>query len=229
MVMEKEYGRHQMRRFLRYELDRYLSSRGSEKIEELPLNRVENQAYIHYRKGSLIFYRLRDEIGEEALNRALKRYLEDKGYQESPFTTSAELLAYIRAEAPAAKHALIADMFEKIVFYDNRVLEASAKKRADGQWDVTMKLHLAKMEADGKGKETARAYDEAVELGVFARAKGAKEADERVLLLEKRVLTGDNPVVTVTVKEQPFEVGVDPYNKMIDRVSRDNRKEISID
>jgi hypothetical protein len=229
MVMEKEYGRHQMRRFLRYELDRYLSSRGSEKIEELPLNRVENQAYIHYRKGSLLFYRLRDEIGEEALNRALKRFLQDKGYQESPFTTSAELLDYIRAEAPAAKHALIADMFEKIVFYDNRVLDASAKKRADGQWDVTMKLHLAKLEADGKGKETSRAYDEAVELGVFARAKGAKEADERVLLLEKRVLTGDNPVVTVTVKEQPFEVGVDPYNKMIDRVSRDNRKEISID
>jgi hypothetical protein len=229
MVMEKEYGRNHMRRFLRYELDRYLSGRGGEAIEELPLYRVENQQYIHYRKGSLIFYRLRDEIGEEALNRALKRYLADKGYQESPFTTSAELLDYIRAEAPAAKQALITDMFEKIVFYDNRVLEASAKKRADGQWDVRMKLHLAKMEADGKGKETARAYDEPVEIGVFARAKGAKEADERVLLLDKRMLTGDKPVVTVTVKEQPFEVGVDPYNKMIDRVSRDNRKEVSID
>jgi hypothetical protein len=229
MVMEKEYGRHQMRRFLRYELDRYLSSRGSEAIEELPLMRVENQQYIHYRKGSLIFYRLRDEIGEEALNRALKRFLQDKGYQESPFTTSAELVSYIRAEAPADKQALITDLFEKIVFYDNRVTEASAKKRADGQWDVTMKLHLAKMQADGKGKETARAYDEPVEIGVFARAEGAKEADEKVLLLEKRVLSGANPVVTVTVKEQPFEVGVDPYNKMIDRVSRDNRKEVSVD
>jgi len=229
MVMEKEYGRHQMRRFLRYELDRYLSSRGGERIEELPLNRVENQDYIHYRKGSLVFYRLRDEIGEDALNRALKRFLQDKGYQESPFTTSAELLDYIRAEAPPSKHALIADLFEKIVFYDNRVLEASAKKRGDGQWDVTMKLHLAKMEADGKGKETPRAYDEPVEIGVFARAKGAKEGDEKVLLLEKRVLSGANPVLTVTVKEQPFDVGVDPYNKMIDRVSRDNRKEVSID
>ncbi|MGX4642328.1 M1 family aminopeptidase [Massilia sp. SYSU DXS3249] len=229
MVMEKEYGRHQMRRFLRYELDRYLSSRGGERIEELPLVRVENQDYIHYRKGSLVFYRLRDEIGEAALNRALKRFLEDKGYQESPFTTSSELLDTIRAEAPPAKHALIADLFEKIVFYDNRVTSASAKKRADGQWDVTMKLHLAKMEADGKGKETPRTYDEPVEIGIFARAPGAKEADERVLLLEKRVLTGANPVVTVTVKEQPFEVGVDPYNKMIDRVSRDNRKAVSID
>ncbi|MBC7686238.1 MAG: hypothetical protein H7176_13570, partial [Bdellovibrionales bacterium] len=229
MIMEKEYGRHKLRRFLRYELDRYLSGRGGEKLEELPLYRVENQDYIHYRKGSLIFYRLRDEIGEQALNRALKRFLQDKGFQQAPFTTSAELLTYIRAEAPADKQALITDMFEKIVFYDNRVTQAKAVKRADGQWDVTMQLHLAKMEADGTGKESPRAYDEPVEIGIFARAAGAKEQDERVLLLEKRVVTGDKPTLTITVKEKPFDVGVDPYNKMIDRVSKDNRKEVSIE
>ena len=229
MVMEKEYGREKMRRFLRYELDRYLSGRGGEQIEEQPLYRVENQQYIHYRKGSLIFYRLRDEIGEEALNRALKRYLEDKGFQTTPYTTSKELLEYIRAEAPKDKQSLITDMFEKIVFYDNRVTAATAKKRADGQWDVTIKLHLAKMEADGKGKETARAYDEPIEIAIFARANGAKEKDERVLFTEKRHIQGGDSSVTITVKEKPFEVGVDPYNKMIDRVSRDNRKEVSFD
>ena len=229
MVMEKKYGRHQLRRFLRHELDSYLSSRVGEHIDEQPLYRVENQQYIHYNKGAMVFYRVRDEIGEDALNRALKRFLQDHAFHEAPFPTSADLLAYIRAEAPAEKQALITDMFEKIVFYDNRVLEAKAVKRADGQWDVTFKLHLAKMQADGKGNETARAYDEAVEIGVFARNDGAKEKDERVLLLDKRVLSGSEPTVTVTVKEKPFEVGVDPYNKMIDRVSRDNRKLVSFD
>jgi ABC-2 type transport system permease protein len=229
MVMEKEYGRDKLRRFLRYELDRYLRDRGSELIEEQPLFRVENQQYIHYRKGSLVFYRLRDEIGEAPLNRALKRFLQDKAYQQPPYTHSRELLDYIRAEAPADKQALITDLFEKIVFYDNRVTDAKAVKRADGRWDVTMKLHLAKLEADGKGKEHARAYDEPVEIAVFARAPGAKEADERVLFTEKRFLQGSDPTVTITVQEKPFDVGVDPYNKMIDRVSRDNRKEVSFD
>ena len=228
MVMEKEYGREKMRRFLRYELDRYLSGRGGEAIEELPLARVEGQQYIHYNKGSLVFYRLRDEIGEEALNRALKRYLQDKGYQQAPFTTTLELLAYIRAEAPQDKQALITDLFEKIVFYDNRVTEASAVQRKDGQWDVTMKLHLAKLESDGKGKESPRAYDEPVEIAIFARPAGGKEKDEKVLYTDKRVLQGSAPVVTITVKEKPFEVGVDPYNKMIDRVARDNRKEVTV-
>lgn len=229
MVMEKEYGREKMRRFLRYELDRYLKGRGSEQVEEQPLFRVKNQQYIHYNKGSLIFYRLRDEIGEEPLNRALKRYLQDKAFQQAPYTTTRELLDYIRAETPQQKQALITDLFEKIVFYDNRVSAATAKQRADGLWDVTMQVHLAKMEADGKGKESARAYDEPIEIGIFARAPGAKEKDERVLLSEKRMLPSGDSSITITVKEKPFEVGVDPYNKMIDRVARDNRKEVSFD
>ena len=229
MVMEKEYGREHLRRFFKRELDGYLSSRRGEQVEELPLFRVENQDYVHYRKGALVFYRLRDEIGEEALNRALQRFLQDKAYPQPPYPTSRELLGYIRAEAAPDKQGLITDLFEKIVFYDNRVMEATAKQRSDGQWDVTMKLHLTKLEADGKGKETSRPFDEPVEIAVFARAKGAEEADERVLFSEKRLLDGTEPTVTVTVKERPFDVGVDPYNKMIDRVSSDNRKQITIE
>jgi aminopeptidase N len=59
LVMERLYGKEQMRRFLKYELDRYLRSRGGEVVEELPLARVENQQYIHYQKGSLVLYWLK--------------------------------------------------------------------------------------------------------------------------------------------------------------------------
>lgn len=229
MVMEKEYGRAHLRRFFKDELDNYLRSRRGEQIEELPLFRVENQPYIHYRKGALVFYRLREEIGEENLNRALQKFLHDKAYQAPPYTTTRELLSYIRAEAPADKQDLITDLFERIVFYDNRVVEAKAKAIADGKWEVTMKLHLAKLEADGKGKETARNFDEPVEIAIFARAAGAKEADEKILFSEKRKLNGAEPVVTIIVNEKPFEVGVDPYNKMIDRVSTDNRKQVTVE
>ena len=48
MVMKQIYGEEQIRRFLKYELDAYLSARGGEVIEELPLYRVENQGDIHY-------------------------------------------------------------------------------------------------------------------------------------------------------------------------------------
>ncbi len=228
MVMEQEYGRANMRQFLRYELDRYLGGRGGERIEELPLYRNEDQQYIHYQKGALVMYRLREELGEAAVNRALRRFLRDKGYQRAPFATSRELVAYFREEAGPGQQALITDLFEKIVFYDNRVVEATSKKRADGKYDVTLRLHAAKREADGKGKETPAGLDDWIEIGVFARGASGKERDEKVLYLERHHVTTEDPVVTVTVDDAPFEAGFDPYNKLIDRVADDNRKRVSM-
>jgi aminopeptidase N len=228
-VMAHHYGPAQMRRFLKYELDNYLSSRGGERVEELPLLRVENQPYIHYRKGSLVFYRLADEIGEERVNRALARYLEDKGFQQPPYTTSNELLAYLRAEAPADKQALITDLFEKIAFYDDRVTSATATRRADGKYDVTIGLHVDKVYADGKGVEVPGTLDDDIEIGAFARAPGASESAEKVLSLARHHFDarGDS-TLTLTVDELPYEVGIDPYNKFIDRVSTDNRKRVTL-
>ncbi len=228
MVMEKEYGRAKMRRFLKTELDGYLSGRGGEAIEELPLYRVENQQYIHYEKGSLVFYRLREEIGEAVLNRALKKFLQDKGYQQPPYTTSVELLDYIRAEAGSQHERLIADLFEKIGFYDNRVVDAKARKRADGKYEVVLDLHAAKLYVDGKGKEAPAKIDDWVEVGVFARGPSGKEQDEKVLYLKRHRIASDQPKITVVVDAEPYEAGFDPYNKLIDRVSADNRKRVSL-
>lgn len=228
MVMEKEYGRQKMRRFLKNELDGYLSGRGGEVVEELPLYRVENQPYVHYRKGSVVFYRLREEMGEAALNRALKKFLQDKGYQQPPYTTSKELLDYIRAEAGPQHETLIADLFEKISFYDNRVEEATAKKRADGKYEVVLDLHAAKRYADGKGKETPGKLDDWIEVGVFARGPSGKEEDEKPLYLQRHRITTETPKLTVVVDAEPYEAGFDPYNKLIDRVSSDNRKRVTL-
>jgi ABC-2 type transport system permease protein len=220
MALEKAYGAEKVRHILRWDMDKYLAGRGKELVEELPLIRTESQVYLHYRKGSLAFYRLREEIGEAALNRALKNFLEAHRYQSAPYVTSVDLLKYIRAEAGQDKQELITDLFERIVIYDNRVLEAGARQRADGKWDVTVKLNLAKMQADGKGKESARVYDEAVDIGVFAK-------DGRVLHRQKYTLPAGESSVTITVGEKPYEAGVDPYNLLIDRVAADNRKKIA--
>ncbi len=47
MVMEKEYGKQAMKKFLRYEMDHYLKGRAVESKKEVPLMRCENQGYIH--------------------------------------------------------------------------------------------------------------------------------------------------------------------------------------
>ncbi|PPT17660.1 ABC transporter permease/M1 family aminopeptidase [Xanthomonas arboricola] len=227
MVMEREYGRAHMRRFLRYELDRYLEGRGGETIEELPLYRVEDQQYIHYRKGSLAFYRLREDIGEQALNRALQRFLAAKAFQQPPYTTSAELLQAIRAEARPDQQGLITDLFEKITFYDNRVVSAQARKRPDGRFEVTVQTQAAKLQADGKGKEHAVPLDDWIEVAIYGAPAG-KDAQAPVLALQRQHVTSAAPSFSMTVDRLPVEAGFDPDNKLIDRVPADNRRQVTL-
>ena len=225
MVMEKEYGKDKMRKFLKYELDRYLSDRGGELVEEQPLYRVENQQYIHYRKGSMVFYRLREEMGEAALNKALSKFIADKAFQNPPYTTSKELLQYIRAEAKPEQQNLITDLFEKISFYDNRMVEATAKKRSDGKYAVSLKIHADKLYSDGQGKESPGKLDDWIELGVFA---GDDNKDQKTLYLKRHHITQKDQTIQLIVDQLPTEAGFDPNNKLIDRVSTDNRKKISL-
>lgn len=228
MVMEKEYGREHMRRFLRYELDRYLRGRGGELVEELPLMRVEEQGYIHYSKGSLVLYRLRDEIGEENLKRALANYIRDKAYQQPPYTTTLELLDYIRAQTPADKQKLIDELFGKIIFYDNRVVATTVTPH-DGKYDVTIEYEAAKRESDGLGQETELPLDDWIEVGVFVRGPDEEERTEKPLYLERQHITQGRGTIKVTVDELPYDVGFDPYNKLIDRMPDDNRKTVDME
>jgi ABC-2 type transport system permease protein len=229
MLQEHEYGPEQMRRFLKFELDRYLTGRGGELVEEVPLGLVENQDYIHYRKGSVVMYALKDYLGEAVVDRTLARFDAEKAFQQPPYTTTREFLADLREEAGPQWSPLITDLFDKITFFDNRVLEATAKHRADGKYDVTLKVHAAKFYADGVGKETPAKVDVPIDIGVFARAADGKEQHEKVLFLEKRTVADGDSSITITVDAEPYEAGIDPYNKLVDRVSDDNRMRVTIE
>jgi len=223
MVMKRMYGESQIRKFLKFELDSYLRARGGDALDEQPLYKVENQGYIHYRKGSLVMYRLQDEIGEAAVNRALRRVIAQYAFKGAPYPTTLDFMTAIRAEAPADKQALITDLFEKITLYDLKTKAATVKKRPDGRFDVTLTVEAKKMYADGKGKETAASLNEAMDIGLFTAEPGKKgfKADN-VLLYERRAIRSGVQTLTFTVAKAPKFAGVDPYNTVIDRNGDDN-------
>ena len=224
MVMEEEYGPRQMRRFLKYELDRYLMSRATERVEELPLALNENQQYIHYQKGSVVFYALRDAIGEEQLNAVLSEFVRQWGFRGPPYPTTRDFLDLLYARTAPEHHPFIRDLFERIVFWNHRATRADVRRREDGKYVVALEVHAEKVSTDGKGKETDEPVDVMVDIGVFARPEGGKESDEKVLYLQKHRITQAETTLELVVDELPFEAGIDPYNKLIDRNSGDNRK-----
>ncbi|HEX7944933.1 MAG TPA: M1 family aminopeptidase, partial [Phenylobacterium sp.] len=227
IVMEKTYGQTGIRKFLKYELDRYLRARGGELVEELPLIRVEDQGYIHYRKGSLVMYLLRDRIGEDKVNAALRSLLKQYAFKGAPYPRSQDLVDALRAQAgpdPVAQQ-LITDLFEKITLYDLSTQRALIHQRPDGRWDVTMTIDAKKAYADGKGRETPVAIPagEVFDLGVFTAEPGKPKFGPKDVLDFRHIhLKSGLQTVTVTVDKKPAWAGIDPYNKEIDRNSDDN-------
>lgn len=228
MVMEKEYGRDTMRKFLAYEMDNYLRSRGTERLKERPLMRVEgNQGYIHYRKGSVVMYYLREMIGEEAVNRALRKVLQQYGYAPAPYPTSYQLVDALREETPEPLRYLIKDLFEDITLFSNRTLSARARKRADGKYDVTIEVESKKFKADDKGNEREVPVNDWIEIGALAKPlKGNKYG--KLLYRERIHRTEAKGAYTFTVGELPDTAGIDPLSLLIDRIPDDNLKKVEI-
>ena len=222
MVMEDELGPDQMRRFLGYELYQYLVGRATERKKEPPLALNENQSYIHYNKGSVVMYALKDYLGEETLNGAIRGYLERVKYQEPPYTNSLEFVDAIRAVTPPELASLVDDLFMTITLWDLRAKDATVLKTSDGKWAVTLTYEARKYRADEIGNQTEQALDMPVDIGIFSEGDTSTEDDDKPLMLEKRRVVSGEGTITVVVDEKPVRAGIDPYHKLIDRKSDDN-------
>jgi len=215
MVMEKAYGREKIGRFLRYELDQYLQGRGGERRAEEPLALVENQQYIHYNKGALAMYALRDYIGEAAVNRALRSFLAEWRFRGPPYPVSYDLVRHLRAETPDSLQYVVTNLFEQVTLWDNRTVTARSRPLpGDSTYEVTLTVEARKLLADSVGNEEPLPVNDWVDVGVYSGA--------RAVYLGKQHLTRSPQTIRVTVDAKPDSAGVDPEHKLIDRDLKNN-------
>jgi hypothetical protein len=215
MAMKHTIGSGKMRRFLRYDLEQYLMGRATESKKELPLAQNENQNYIHYHKGSLAMFLLQDLLGENAVNGVLHGLLVEHAFGGPPYPTVSTLVERLRAIAPPDKAYLIDDLFEAIVLYENRADGATARRLADGRYEVTIRATAGKVRAAELGEEKPVPLADYIEFGV-------DDADGNPLARERRLVKNADQTVTLVVNGRPARAGIDPDNKLVDRKPTDN-------
>jgi hypothetical protein len=241
MVMQQKYGKDYMRRVLRHFLDRYLRGRAGEVRRERPLALVQREDYVWYSKGGQIMYTLADYIGEDKVNLALHNFLMQYRYanaanqvdaaqsadgavaEDQPYPDTRQLVDALRAQTPPELQYLIDDGFDRIVLYDNKALSATYHKRADGRYAVSLAVQARKVQADGNGVETPMTMADYIDIGVFS---GPKD-EEKPLYIRRERITQEHQTFEVVVDEKPTRAGIDPYNKLIDRISDDNSIDVS--
>jgi ABC-2 type transport system permease protein len=226
MVLKNKYGKDVMQNFLKYALEQYQQGRGFESKAEETLLDNETGSYIWYQKGSLVLYALQDYIGEDKLNAAFKAYAEKAAMREKPpFTTTDEWYSYIKGATPDSLKYFVEDCFEKLTLYENKVKKAEYTDLGNGQTKVKLTVEVKKLYYDKKGNQTGEGKGkDLIDIGIFAadgkNAKGMKQ--KTPLYLQKHWLTAGEHVIELTVKGTPEKAGIDPYNKLIDRIADDN-------
>jgi hypothetical protein len=244
MVMQQKYGKDYMHRVMRHFLDRYLRGRSNEVRHERPLALVEREDYVWYSKGGQIMYTLADYIGADKVNLALHDFLMQYRYANAANQTDAagsaagasrgvgavdqaypdtrQLIEALRAQTPPEFQYLIDDGFNRIVLYDDKALTAIARRTPAGKYEVTLDVQARKSQVDAEGKETPMPLADYIEIGVFS----GKKDGEKPLYLEKKKMTRERQTYTILVDEKPTFAGIDPYNKLIDRIADDNMIEV---
>jgi ABC-2 type transport system permease protein len=238
MVMQQKYGKDYMHKVLRHFLDRYLRGRAGEVRHEPPLSLVQRESYVWYEKGGQIMYTLADYIGEDKVDLALQNFLMQWRYAnannqvdsadnshsaDEPYPDTRMLVAALMAQTPPEYRYMVDDGFNRIVLYDNKAISAVSEKTSDGKYKVTLSVQARKVQADGNGAESPMPLADYIDIGVFT----GKKDEEKPLYMKKEKLTQEHQTFTVVVDQQPTRAGIDPYNKLIDRIADDNMIDVT--
>ena len=228
-IAEHKYGDDQMHKFLKHELDGYLRGRAGEAHKEPPIVLVQRESYVWYQKGSLVLYGLADYIGEDKVNLALHNFLMQYRYanaadnQDIPYPDTRQFVAALRAQTPPEYQYYITDAFENIVLYDNKALSATYIQTPDKKYKVTLTVQARKLTSDGSGNETPMPLADYIDIGVFS----GKKDHEKALYLKKEKITQAKNTFTIVVDQLPTRAGIDPINKLIDRIPDDNTIDVT--
>jgi len=165
-------------------------------------------------------YTLREHIGAEAVNDALRRFLEKYRGSGPPYPTSLDLYAELRAVTPPSLHSLLTDLFETITLWNVKTQSAVARRLSDGRYEVTLEVVAQKVRADSSGRETATPMNQLIEVGLFA-----PEKEEPFSVTRHRFRSGKQ-TIRIIVPQEPSLAGVDPHRKLIERERDDNVAEV---
>jgi len=202
-VVEQTFGREHVQRLLGMMRGVYLtpSSRAN-----VPLLRADDW-YLAYRKGPFAMSALREYVGAERINAALRRLLERHGSGTPPLPTSRDLYRELQAVTPDLLHYLLVDLFEANTFWELATQRVTAEHTDTGDWQVTLDVQTRKVVVDTAGVETEVPMDDLIEVGVFTAAEG-EGSGEALYLQMHRVRSGEQRI-TVMVPSKPARAVID--------------------
>jgi hypothetical protein len=170
-------------------------------------------------------YALREYVGVDRVNMALRAFLKKYRSGAAPLPTSLDLYRELQVVTPDSLRPLLADLFERNTFWELETERVGAEPVGNNNWRVTLDVRARKVTVDTTDAETELTMDDLIEVGVFADYN--RGSNEPLYLRLERIHAGTQRI-TVTVPGKPARAGIDPRNLLIDVQPHDNVRDVTL-
>lgn len=105
VLIEQHFGRDAMQALVDYEKERF--ARAQARSKSLPSSLIDSdESYDQYSRATLVFARLRAELGDQRITAALRQLWLQHGYPNTP-ASSMDFVRQLKLASPEEQHALI--------------------------------------------------------------------------------------------------------------------------
>jgi ABC-type transport system involved in multi-copper enzyme maturation permease subunit len=212
----------------------YLTGRVIGRSSEEPLALAENnQQFLVYNKASWVFWGLRHYAGTQAVQTAIRSFLEEHGTSGPPYPTTLELVSQLKETLGPDYHQLIKDYFDRITFWELKIEDDVDITAAGDKFQLSLPIKIDKKYAAKKdGKETSvseipgASLNEWVQVGFYT--EDPKETlGENPFFIKTVKITEAETTLDFTLDQRPTHIMLDPKRLLIERNLTDNVKDVT--
>jgi aminopeptidase N len=215
-VVEQAHGRGELDRLVAFMREAWMPPRAP---ADPPLLRATGW-FLGYRKGPLALYALREYVGADRVDGALRRLLAAHAGGRPPLATTRDLYRELAAATPDSVRPLLHDLFAANTLWELATERVTAAPAPGGMTRLTLDVRARKIVVDTAGAEREVPMNDLVEVGAFADGPGGARGAPVYRRLH-RIRSGAQRIV-LTVPAAAAWAGVDPRHLLFDLTPGDN-------
>jgi ABC-2 type transport system permease protein len=213
VILKKMYGNHMAHQLTKYTQRRYFSGRAYARTAEVGVIDADHERYLTYGKGPVVLTALKELLGEQKLNTAFQKLIDNHKYTLS--ATTDDLLSVILDIADDSQKGLVKDWLTKIIEYDLSINKAVVSQLTDGCYEVVIDVKALRLSTSKDGLVSEIGIDESINIALYSAHPERKST--KALSIENQLISQTNSTITLTVKDKPIYVMIDPNYTRLDK------------
>lgn len=221
VLLEKKYGKMHLSNYLRDDNNLYFVYRNSNE-KEFPLAQTYGQNHVHYQKGGLVMYAVKEVLGEQPMNKILKDLIA-KHRNPNHNAVTKDLIDELIKAAPANQKNFIDESFNQVMDYQIELNVLQCKKLPNGKFSVDLQVNVAK---NKDGATELLAPDMYIDLAFFSQNQLNFNKNTKPFYFKKHHFNQLKTKLTFVVDQKPKTIAVDPYSYLLDANLKNNWVEL---